>query len=270
MKGQGNSNHTVPTYSTCVYCKRNDSPRTREHVFAEWIAREFSHKDWRRTIYPDAGQMGIESKNSIGLVLKKVCKRCNNGWMRKLESETKPIMLPLIHGKRTTLSLDDQTLLARWLIKTASAYDLVAKHTRNNLQNFFTSDERHSLMNTLSLPPDAGIFIAPYTGTIGEVFTLESHRAPPTSRKTHEYLVDTHSYAGTFVIKHVAMQVFLIRRGKTLTNANLTFVVPEEWDGVAPQIWPPSKPIDWPPRFRLDDKGLISFARRWEKQVFVI
>jgi hypothetical protein len=160
-----------------------------------------------RIIHPETGERGIQSKNSIGLVLNRVCQRCNNGWMRKLESETKPIMVPLIHGKRTTLTVANQTLLARWLIKTASAYDLAAKRARENLPSFFSSDERHALMKTLSLPPDAGIFVAEYTGTIGEVFTLGSHLGSPTQPYQHEYLLDTHSYAGTFVIKHLAMQV---------------------------------------------------------------
>src|SRR5688572_1073913 len=97
--------------ATCAFCGRNDSPLTREHVFADWIAREFPGPDFT-TFYPETGQKGYFSKNRFHMVIRKVCERCNNGWMSRLEGETKPILLPLMRANRTTVSLADQLILS--------------------------------------------------------------------------------------------------------------------------------------------------------------
>lgn len=258
----------MTTYSTCVFCGRNDSPLTREHVIADWIAREFPDPKWTR-INPATGER-IPFKNSLGLVSRKVCKRCNTGWMHNLEDSAKPILLPLIHAQRTTLTLDDQQLIAKWYFKTACAYDVVAKPTRDCV---YTPNERYALATSLSIPPDTYIYIAQYAGTMGHAFTLESHMAPTTQTLLNQYqhLLDTHGYAGTIVIKHVAFQVFTFRRNKYLIGKRLGFAINPVWDMVAVQVWPTTgNVINWPPQARLDNGGLSAFADRWGDMGLVI
>ena len=252
----------MSNYRTCAFCLKNDSRPSREDVFAKWIAREFPGDEAWSAFEYETGQLRGKSRKIVGLICKRVCERCNYGWMSKLEDKAKPILLPLMHARKTTLSADDQLLLARWFIKTANTYDLTAKRKR---ECYFTADERHSLMNSLSLPPDTGIFIAQYRGTIGNIIALESHMAPTreTLPKEHEQLLDTHGYAGTFVIKHLALQVFSFRRGDSLTGKRLDFMTPTRWAGAAVQIWPIRNIVNWPPRLLLDDAGLKAFAGRW-------
>ncbi len=257
----------MANYRTCAFCLRNDSRPSREDVFAKWIGKEFPGPVWSAFDYP-SNELRFKDKN-VGLICKKVCERCNNTWMSKLEAQVKPILLPLIHAKRTTLSTDDQLLIARWFIKTVNTYDLAATRRR---ECFFTADERHSLMSTLSLPEDSGVFIAQYRGTIGKIIALESHMAPTkeTLSKDYHHLLDTHGYAGTFVIGHVALQVFAFRRGKHLIGKRLGFALPETWDRAAPQIVPSSGPLKWPPDFFLDDTALKNLATRWANMGLVI
>jgi len=246
----------MTTYSTCVFCGRNDSPRTREHVIADWIAREFPDPKWTR-ITPNTGKR-IPFKNSLGLVLKKVCKRCNTGWMRELESSVKPILRPLIHAHRgINLSLANQWLIATWYFKTASAYDVVEQSKR---PCFFSPDERRALESSQSLPFECRISLAQYRGTMGHVFMLESYISPD----SQNHFPDSHGYAITFVIKHVALQVFIYRRGKDLRGKTLDFVLAPAWQSASFQIWPPVHDvINWPPPRLLDNAGLIAFANRW-------
>jgi len=112
-------------YRRCIFCNKTDSPPTREHVLAAWISREF----------PDTAFWEIENiitgtkfkAKEIALISRKPCKRCNTGWMRKLESATKPILIPLMKGEKLTLSPDQQLLIARWFIKTVITHELLDK-----------------------------------------------------------------------------------------------------------------------------------------------
>jgi hypothetical protein len=120
-------------------------------------------------------------------------------------------------------------------------------------------------MTTLSLPEDAGIFLAQYQGSVGNIVTLESHLAPTTETlsKKYHHMLDTHGYAGTFIIGHVALQVFAFRRGQHLVRERLGFVLPDTWDLFAPQIMPISGPVSWPPKYGITDRWLKRFATRW-------
>ena len=51
----------------------------------------------------------------------RVCEDCNGGWMNKLESEAKPILVPLIDNQRPVADLTtvERVVVGRWAAKTA-------------------------------------------------------------------------------------------------------------------------------------------------------
>src|SRR5687767_6494102 len=109
------------TYKTCLFCNRNDSPLTREHVFPRWIVKEFSNADiWDNV---NVGPKPFKSHHEIGQICKKVCKRCNTGWMCALESKARPVLSPLIRGSAAVLTPDEQALITRWFLKIAIMFD---------------------------------------------------------------------------------------------------------------------------------------------------
>lgn len=249
----------MATYSACGFCGGTNSPRTREHIFADWIAREFPNAHWTR-IEPQTGKK-VPFKNSLGLVSRRVCKNCNTGWMHKLESAIKPRLRPLIHAYKTDpITPNDQLLITRWLMKTMLAYDLNIR-TR---PVFYTTDERRELANSLMIPHDTYCYLSQYRGIIGQVATLESPLIPQSDLlpKDHEYLIDMHGYTGTFVIGHMALQVFSFRRPKNLIGKTLNFIVSPEWDRAALQIWPVRTTHNWPPPRLLEDLQLRQLATR--------
>ena len=64
-----------------------------------------------------------------------VCKRCNEGWMGRLETRTIPIMGKLIQATRdrrpTAITRQDATTLARWAVKTAWTTELASIGDQN-------------------------------------------------------------------------------------------------------------------------------------------
>jgi hypothetical protein len=65
-----------------------------------------------------------------------VCADCNNGWMSELEDEVKPVLTPLLKNHRTTLTRDDQILLATWATKTGLVHQGRDRVTRMPAKHF--------------------------------------------------------------------------------------------------------------------------------------
>lgn len=251
----------MPTSYPCAFCNRTDSPRSPEDIFAKWMGKYFP-PDWKR-FNLDTGEYRGTSKNMPGLVTNKVCRRCNNEWMSRLEKAVEPVMAPLMLGENTKLNIDDQTLLARWFLKTIMAYDVNAKRTRDC---YFTLDERMALMSALAIPPDVMVFLAHYRGNPGyNIIVREGHyqEIDHALRQHDKSLPKTQGYTPTVVIKQLALQVFSFRRTKEFDALFSGFDIPN-WRRGSIQISPTVGEVIWPPEFALDDTALIAFAKRWE------
>lgn len=251
----------MPTAYPCVFCNRTDSPRSPEDIFAKWIGKYFP-SGWKRFDL-DTGEFRGSSKTIPGLVTNKVCRRCNNGWMSRLEQAVEPVMAPLMCGEKTKLSIDDQTLITRWFLKTMMAYDVNAKRKRDC---YFTLDERMALMSSLAIPPDVMVFLAHYRGNPAyNIITREGHyqELDHELRQHDKSLPKTQGYAPTVVIKHLALQIFSFRRTKEFDRLFSGFDIPN-WRRGSLQISPPLDEAIWPPEFALGDEVLVAFAKRWE------
>ena len=66
----------------------------------------------------------------IDIAARAVCRDCNNGWLAELETATLPVLRPLVTGDSenaapSTLSVNDQRLLAAWAGKTVLTHEAV-------------------------------------------------------------------------------------------------------------------------------------------------
>ena len=97
--------------------------RSREHILPQWLHPyiEMPGVSLEHRAVNEEGVRLLRSHDLKSFALNSICNRCNNGWMSRLEMEVKPILLPLIIGKRSaqSLSADERTVLARWAFKTA-------------------------------------------------------------------------------------------------------------------------------------------------------
>lgn len=110
---------------------------SKEHVIADWIQRlmphavqyhsttqiRFERAPGRTLIAP------IPPRNRQGSIgnrkLRRVCRICNNGWMKNIQDETKPVLQPLLQGVWEILGPDVALILARWATMTAMNIDAV-------------------------------------------------------------------------------------------------------------------------------------------------
>jgi hypothetical protein len=97
--------------------------RSREHILPQWLHLyiEVPGVSLEHRAVNEEGVRLLRSHDLKSFALNSICTRCNNGWMSKLEMEVKPILLPLIDGRRSaqSLSADERTVVARWAFKTA-------------------------------------------------------------------------------------------------------------------------------------------------------
>ena len=189
--------------------------------------------------------------------------------MRKLETEAKPLLSPLIHAtKRGPIPLRDQITIARWFAKTIFAFDVVEQRRR---ECFFSSDDRLALATKSLIGTDNSIFIAQYLGTMGAALTIESEMDQLGASVDHQQaLLDCKGYAITVIIKHLALQFFAFKRSKNLIDKTLGFGLPAALDRAALQLCLRGSTVNWPPETRLDDTNIKHFAARWSDLSLVI
>ena len=115
-------------FDACVFC--GASPTNNEDVVPRWLVRFLrlvppATRRIGRTFADrtDLGGASAQSVEGIGVgKVKAVCgDNCNNGWMKRLEDQTKPILQELIlKCDSVTLDQDAQETLAVWALKTAT------------------------------------------------------------------------------------------------------------------------------------------------------
>lgn len=111
----------------CVFC--GGAPVTNEHVFPQWLNRYLPAgqvQQIEQTRY-GPGEYNV-TRLHVGLDfrIRKVCARCNNGWLSRLETESIDILNPLISSlEMQMLSLATQRQIALWATKTAMMMDNV-------------------------------------------------------------------------------------------------------------------------------------------------
>lgn len=96
---------------------------TREHILPQWLHPyiELPGVNLNHRAVDEEGVTLLRSHDLRNFTFKSICSSCNNGWMSRLEADVKPLLLPLIEGRRSAGSLAEAeiTLLARWAFKTA-------------------------------------------------------------------------------------------------------------------------------------------------------
>lgn len=135
--------HPKPEKRECIFC--GATPVTREHVWPQWIGREFPNSDINRRYEEPTRSMprkrlvnvtedvsffmAYEDEKNHGVsdathVVKAACASCNNGWMATLEAEVKPILLRQMTDRNDQLTEEECNLLVRWLAKTAAVFEM--------------------------------------------------------------------------------------------------------------------------------------------------
>ncbi len=166
----GQHKHKAPRI--CLFCgKRGDM--SKEHVFSKWISKylpdpALNHKvtssddSWlpehmRRTPLNKtvAGATGSRT-------FKIVCRTCNNGWMSDMEQLIEPLLARGFEGGKIDLDVDQQSLLARWIEKTAMVRD-----EGSSMMPVSTDEQRRALMKSIGADPLTKVYLGTFQDAKG-------------------------------------------------------------------------------------------------------
>ncbi|MFB8426443.1 hypothetical protein ACFC4S_31015 [Priestia megaterium] len=133
----------------CLFCGKSNA-MSNEHVLPQWLLEAMGiRKDNFKMVHSYLNvEISKRQHNLENLVNGNVCVICNNGWMSKLESEVKNILLDMVYvrniGFINKLKTDDviRDKLAKWCYKTAIVLNNASNY-RNlvpvaHFRNFFS------------------------------------------------------------------------------------------------------------------------------------
>jgi len=223
---------------------------TGEHVYPLWT---------RETVLPDvlddSGYVfGSEDSRRVvkglpvaALTVKRVCARCNNGWLHDLEQKAKPLLTRPIQGDPKTFQFMDVWTVATWAYKTCILADLAGTK--------LLGPRGFSWLHAWRFPPP------------GVVVTMAANGGPrfpqygasvPVNYKVETgggRTFDLNAYVLTIGIGHLVFQVFGHHIDEVID------LVPKNWKrDYSRIIWPAPGLVRWPPARHLDNKKLFEFA----------
>jgi len=258
---------TKGRHRSCMFCDQRDSPPSDEDVLAKWVARLWPKGAGFRVDFETVGEAtAIESfqapKGTLGLIVKRPCRRCNNGWMSQLENLAKPILTPMILGRVSSvaahgIALEHQIVIARWLLKVAMAYEFL----RGRQPRFYSRGERLALMQG-SIPERTGIWAGYYTGE-RVARTIDTNENIPLLLSNG---VTGSAYSFTLSLGRLVLQSYT-HRFATAVHGRYTFRYLAVWNEMSVELWPRATGnVRWPPPYGIDDDRLSDFADRWAKR----
>lgn len=236
---------TEPRDLECAFCTSR-GPLTREHVWPQWLAEVIDRK---QPVMARAGG-GVEYREwktrPLQHVVQRVCAACNSGWMSRLETAAKPLLLSMIRGEARTYSRDEHWVMARWAAKTVAVGDLATG--RPALKAF----ARRQLCAD-GFPADASLVVARYAG--GRFPTSVARWTAPRSVRVGER-VDQRT-VGLFTVSVESVVFQMLVHG--VVGAEDVRPVNEKAD-YAHVVWPFGSSLVWPLPTPLGDDGLRVFA----------
>lgn len=150
-KGALRSMREVPASRECLFCGRlwGTARRSDEHVLPRWMRKHEQellnrpHQSYSVGLDLDADARElvelpstlVTSKSSLlTLKTRDVCADCNNGWMSRLETAARPLILTVAEaarlGEEARISREDARTLALWCQKTAATNELTSTRSR--------------------------------------------------------------------------------------------------------------------------------------------
>jgi hypothetical protein len=220
------------------------------------MSREFPDITWE-VINRITGHIK-RRKQYIHITTDRLCTRCNNGWMARLEDVAKPILAPMMHGTAVSLDPLEQLIIGTWLFKTAVMYDLHSEQYGKTVRPcYFEKSEHRLLMQTGRFNTSYQLFAGEYRGTqIG--FLQEDHSGiTVVERDTLTPVSDpVRVYAFTLAIKRLILQISCVK------IEDGSFYI-RDFTNHYVQLSVTPGAVTWPPPKPMGEKTANTFAHRW-------
>jgi hypothetical protein len=232
---------------TCAFCGSTDE-LTREHVWPRWVGDLVGGEKGMTAREVEGAVEDAWLARPATLTVRNVCRDCNGGWMAGLEAEAKPLLTPMIAGRRTSLSAGERKLIAYWTAKTVSVGDLAGPESDRALP----SELLHRLRTDPGPWPSTVTIAARYHG---RRYPLRiGRRVDTTTLKVRGQSQPWKTFIASVSVGALVLQVW----GHGMTN--VVDLRPRSWKArYAHLIWPDATDAPWPPVDALSDENVARF-----------
>lgn len=236
-----------------MFCGANGC--TREHVWPTWLLRRFRSDNAR--IFSERRDHAPKDwlAGNTGLVVRRICASCNNGWMSTLEHKTKPLVESILSEKIHILEPAELASLAQWTTMKAMALEAVESEHRW----FYLQEERELLHTSDTIPQRTTVLIAKVVSQ-PDIYSSAGNCA--TTAADGAFC----AHVTTIAFGSLALQAVTIRVPPSVpSHVPLTYDVSAgPWESILVQIWPyRAEPVSWPPKQGLQGHiGLLALAER--------
>jgi hypothetical protein len=239
----------------CIFC--GDSPTTREHVYPQWVVTELM-KDPRglprwSSYKHELGKHIWTTNKPLDIVVKTVCKRCNETWMSDIENSAKIHLIPMLAGTETLLDKDAMTIISKWITLRALVAVSDAPRNEGADQSFHLFYEHKEPM------PRWHVFVSTYEGLVPahlEInrFTHFSFRRFGIPIKVFRPNILVNAVIGRLIFKAILCVYPPLVRAP-LFNINMP-----RWDVSVVRMFPsPPKQVTWPTSPVTKDDTILKF-----------
>lgn len=228
----------------CAFCGEPGS--SKEDVFAKWLTNALGGSGPHGFNLSRSKGRSKTNIGFLGVTTRAACRKCNNEWMSQFEQSVQLYLEPIVRNEPTQLrSKNEQTILARWVYKTALMYD------RSNKPTEWAVAEEHFryLFQHRQPPPSVTILAGRYVPQPGE----EPFAAWAGASWFNAHAASGEEFKGyrvTFSIGHAIFQVFghVTPDNARLVPQQVLVIDGREFPNALQQLWPlTGKPHDWPP-----------------------
>lgn len=248
----------------CVFCHENQV--TREHVWPQWAAALFPippGRTFTQERISSSGQRALHAAPSIEVKVRRVCAKCNNGWMSRLETAASPYLRPMFAGQPQALDCRAQALVACWAVKTALMFQYV------NPEPYYVPEtpyrelyaNRDKLEPPTSMQVVAGRYIGPHLlGTFYQQPLTAAYEEPECAP------IEAKAYGMTLGIGQFLVQIFGHELSIVRPDLGIRLMPDEAMGQQMLPIWPQRDDIvSWPPLYGVSDATLddvrLAFTR---------
>jgi hypothetical protein len=233
----------------CRFCE--NPADSREHYVPDWILQIIDIQVGASRVVGDSPPISFSGSRK-NFRVRSVCGDCNGGWMSKLEQDSKPTIGPLLRGSDIVTPIDtaQQSVVARWAVKTAMVNETTAPPPPKIGSYFYTKDECERLRLTSSIPPKTIVWIGKFTG-VG-LFGRGTH-VWDNGEKHAIHKTVTCGHIFTIVLDHLVLQVLTVHVSPE--DGATSFTIPQHdapepfgnWTELLVPIWPIVGTVWWPP-----------------------
>jgi hypothetical protein len=179
-----------------------------------------------------------------------VCGKCNNGWMSRLQEQTKPPLLKLVQAQETRLTIHDQRLLATWATMTTMTSEYIQPSTAA-----ISARDRNRFYKEHSPLKLSRIWIGNFHRGDWKPYRVH-HAWPARTRVRNKSALSGNIPPNTQTTTITFGALYLHAASSDVPDAIRRMTFPHEvTNTILKQIWPPrSGTLHWPPPRTMTDR----------------